>query len=523
MRSWLYSCLLGLTLLCVSCLDKSEYEIDSVSWNPSVALPLVNGKLLITDLLNDDDSLHFKTDSEGLLYVEYDQDLESQDIRNLFSVPSKSVAKSFILPGAVVPPHNNDIRSDSIISVVDFGMSPEKLNEIALSAGNVSFSTTLLPQSSQLNYEVYLVLSGFKSRTTGKAINTVIKGSGDIDLSDYTLTLNDNKFDMKLVLVFKKSSSSTTIAPATSVNVQLDFKDFQFIYIKGFLGDQVTSLDPQTVDMGIFDGSIFDQAEISLANPKATITVVNGNGVPVSADFVKLEARKNGADPLQVLLDPANPVDLNFPTVLGETKSTTVTVTNAKQLLDYAPSQVYYQADARINAGLTSGNNFLMDTSQLRVKLHVEVPLWGSASGIVLQDTLDVDLSSAEDSGVTGASLKLKLSNQFPLDGDIQFILTDEHFTPITTLLTDDQMHVIQGSTVSATGELQTVGTYDNLIQLSSDKIQNLFKAKHLILVAALQTSRVAQTGTPPDVKFKAEYSLSVEAGILASLNLNVK
>lgn len=523
MRSWLYSGLLGLTLLCVSCLDQSEYDINSVSWNPSVALPLVNGSLQITDILNKDDSTHFKTDSDGLLYVEYDQQLESQDIRKLFSIPSKSVAKSFILPGAVIPPHNNDIRSDSIVSTVDFGMSPEQLSEIALSAGSVSFSTSLLPQSSQLQYDVYMVLSGFKSRSTGKALNTVVNGSGNIDLSDYTLSLNANKFDLKLVLVFKKTSSTTTIAPATSVNVQLDFKNFQFIYIKGFLGDQVTSLAPQTVDMGIFNGSIFDQAQVSLADPKVNITVVNGNGVPVSADFVKLEARKQGANPIKILLNPANPVALNYPAVLGETKTTTVAVTNVKELLDYAPSQIFYQADARINAGLTSGNNFIMDTSQLRVNLHVEVPLWGSASGIVLQDTLNVDLSSVDESQVTDASLKLKLSNEFPLDGDIQFILTDDHFVPITTLLTDDQMHLIKGSTVNASGELQTVGTYDNSIKLSSDKIANLFKAKHLILVAGLQTSRDTQTGTPPDVKFKADYSLSVEAGILATLKLNVK
>ncbi|MEI9918785.1 MAG: hypothetical protein WDO14_08275 [Bacteroidota bacterium] len=523
MRSWLYSVLVGLTLLCVSCLDKSEYEIDSVSWNPSVALPLVNGQLHITDILNDDDSIHFKTDSDGLLYVEYDKELQSTDIRKLFSIPSKSVAKSFILPGAVIPPHNNDIRSDSIISAIDFGMSPEKLNEIALNSGNVSFATSLLPQSSQLKYDMYLVLSGFKSRSTGKALNAVINGSGNIDLSDYTLSLTDNKFDLKLVLVFKKSTTSTTIAPATSVNVQLAFGDFKFIYIKGFLGDQVTSLEAQTVDLGIFDGGIFDQAEISLANPVVSINVINGNGVPVSADFVKIEARKQGSDPIKVLMNPANPVDLNFPTVLGDTKSTTVAVTNVKELLDYAPGQIYYQADARINSGLTSGNNFIMDTSQMRVNVHVEVPLWGSASGIVLQDTLDVDLSSAEDSDVETASLKLKLLNQFPLDGNIQFVLTDEHYAPITTLLTEDQSHLIEGSTVDANGELQSVGTYDNIIKLNDDKIENLFKAKHLIMIAALQTSRDGQTGTPPDVKFKADYSLSVEAGILATVKLNVK
>jgi hypothetical protein len=522
MRFWLYSVLLGFTLLCVSCLDKSDYDIDSVSLNPSVALPLVNGQLQITDILNDDDSTHVKTDADGLLYISYDQALASQDIRKLFSIPSKSVAKSFILPGAVVPPHTKDIRSDSIISTVDFGMSPEKLNEIALNSGNVSFSTSLLPQSSQLDYEVYLVLSGFKSRTTGNVLNTVIKGSGNIDLSDYTLTLNDNKFDLKLVLVFKKTSSSTTIAPATSVNVQLQFGNLKFIYIKGFLGDQVTSLDPQTIDMGIFDGSIFEEAQLSLAEPTVTLTVVNGNGVPVSANFVKLEARKPGANPLPILINPANPVALNYPTVPGETKSTTVTVTNVKDLLDYAPSQIYYQADARINAGLVSGNNFVFDTSQMKVNFHVEVPLWGSASGIVLQDTLDVDLESTENSQVTEASLKLKLTNEFPLDGDIQFVLTDEHYVPISSLLTQDQMHLIKGSTVDAKGELQSVGSYDNIIALDKGNIDNLFKAKHLILVAGLQTSRNTQ-GAAQDVKFKAGYSLSVEAGILATLKLNVK
>lgn len=522
MRSWLYSIPLGLVLLCVSCLDQSEYDIDSVNWNPSVALPLVNGKLQITDLLNNDDSTHVKTDPNGLLYIEYDHALQSQDIRELFDVPSKAVAKSFVLPGAIVPPHTQDIRSDSILSTIDFGMSPEKLNEIALSAGSVSYTTGLLPQSSQLNYEVNLVLSGFKSRTTGKALNTVIKGSGNIDLSDYTLTLNDNKFDLKLVLIFKKSATSTTIAPSTSINIQLNFGTFKFIYIKGFLGDQTTALDPQTIDMGIFDGDIFKQAQISLAQPNVTVTIANGNGVPVQANFVKLEARKQGAAPLPIVLNPANPVSLSYPTVLGDSKSTTIAVSNVKALLDYAPTEIYYQANARINAGLVAGNNFILDSSQMKVNFHVEVPLWGSATGIVLQDTLDVDLSGTEDSEITSAALKLKLSNEFPLDGTIQLALTDDKYVLLTPLLTADQTHLIKGSTVNANGDLQSVGSYDNSIELDKEKIDNLFKAKHIILVAALQTSRNTQ-GSAQDVKFKADYSLSIEAGILATLNLKVK
>jgi hypothetical protein len=519
---WLYSCFAGLTLLCGSCIDQSDYEIDSVSLEPTYVGKLVTGSLGITDLLNDDDSLHFKTNNEGLLYVTYDQELVSQDIRNLFDIPSIPINRSFVMPGATIPPHNKDLRSDSIASVVDFGMSPEKLDEISLSEGRITYSTSNNPSSTNLDYEVQIALAGFKSRTTGKSLSAVIKGNGTIDLSDYDLTLNDNKFDLKLVLVLKKTSSFTVIPPASSVNIQLNFGGFKFFYIKGFLGDQVTSLDAQSMPVGIFDSKVFQEADISLAQPKVSLTVYNQNGVPCNVTFTKLEARKDGAAPMQITLNPANPVPLAYPTVIGDTKATTVTITNVNELLNYAPNELYYQADARINEGLTSGENFVLDTSEMKVKLNIEIPLWGTASGIVLQDTLDVDLENVEGSEVDAVQLKLKFVNEFPLDGNVQFVLTDNNYTPITTLLTSDQTNIIKGSTVNAAGELQSAGVYDGIIDLDKSKIDNMFDAKHIIVVTSLQTSRNAAGGAQ-DVKFMADYKLSIDVGVLATLKLKVE
>jgi hypothetical protein len=521
MRSWLYSSLLGITLLCISCLDKSDYELDGLSLNPTLALPLVHGNLTIGDMLNDQDSEHFKTDANGLIYVAYEEQFVSEDIRGLFKIPGLTVNKSFVMPGITVPPLTKGLRSDSIITIVDFGMSPEKLTEIALEAGRIGFSTSLNPQSSQLDYEVVLVLPGFKSKSN-QSLNTVIKGSGNIDLADYNITLTDNKFDMKLVLVFKKKSTSTTISPASSVNVQLNFSNFNFTHIKGFLGDQTTSLDAQSMDLGAFDGEIFEDAEISLARPKVTFTVFNTDGIPCNANFIKLEARKPNASPLAVVLNPGSPVSLAYPAVMGETKATVIDVSNVKELLDYAPTEIYYQADVRINTGLTSGNNFLFDSSRLRVKLNLEAPLWGSASGIVLKDTLDVDLEDTESSEVSSASLKLTLINQFPLDGNVQFVLTDANYKVIGTLLLPEQTNIIKGSTVDADGELQAAGAYLGTIELDKTKIENIFQAKHIIITAGLQTSRNS-SGAATDVKFMADYFLSIEAGILATLKLNVE
>ncbi len=518
MRAWLYSPILGFTLLCSSCINQSDFEIDSVTLDPTLELPLVHGQLQLTDILNNDDSSHFKTDEDGLLYISYSDELLSEDVRNMFELHDLEVNKSFVLPGMVIPPHNNDYEYDVITSDVDFDLDPEKLNEIALNGGQIAYSVVLTPQSSNLDYEVRLVLDGFKSRTTNQTMDKVIEGDGVIDISDNTITLDDNKFVLKLSLIFKKSSSSTTIAPATSVNISLGFEDFSFEYIKGFLGDQKTSMEPRTTALGFFNGDIFSGADVSFAQPKVSLTVYNENGVPCNVHFVKLEARKDGAAPLSITLNPPNPVTLAFPTVLGDTKATTVGVVNVADLMNYAPSEIFYQADVHINEGLTSGNNFVIDSSAMKVKLNIDVPLWGSASGVVLQDTLDVDLEDVKSSEVESAALKLHLVNQIPLDGNLQFVLTDENYEPLGTLLLPDQTNIIKGSTVGSNGELEAAGEYSGNIEIDQAKIENLFKTKHLILMANLETSE-----TPTDVKFLADYGLTINAKVLASLKLTVE
>lgn len=521
MRSWLYSSALGFTLLCISCIDTSEYEFDGVALNPSLALPLVNGNLTISDMLNDEDSAHFKKYDDGLLYVAYEDQFVSQDVRDLFAIPNINVNKSFVMPGLTIPPHTEDIRSDSLTSVVDFGMSPEKLNELLLASGRIDFTTTLTPSASNLEYEVVVAIPAFKS-SSNQPLNKAIHGTGTIDLANYKLFLTDNKFDLKLVLIFKKTTKSTVISPSTAVNVRLTFGAFNFIYLKGFLGDQTTSLDPQSLDLGAFDGDLFADADVSLAQPKVSFTMSNGNGIPGQVTFIKLEARKPGAAPLPVILNPGNPVALAYPAVMGEKKETTISVTNVKELIEYAPREIYYQADARINPGLTTGNNFMLDSSRLRVKLNIEVPLWGSASGIVLRDTLDLDLENTETSEIASAALKLKLINQFPLDGDVQFFLTDADYDVIGTLLASGQTHIIKGSTVDSDGELQAAGVFLETIDIDQDRIDNIFNAKHIIISATLQTSRNG-SGAATDVKFMADYFLSIEAGVLARLKLRVE
>ncbi len=319
-------------------------------------------------------------------------------------------------------------------------------------------------------------------------------------------------------MVLKKSTTSLVISPNTFVSLKLSFLGMDFSYIKGFFGDQTASLPADIIDIGAF-GTTLDDADVSFAQPKVSLEVVNDNGVPCLVDFKKFEVQ-NGTQSLAVVMNPANPISVAYPIQLGTSAKTLVSVVNVKELLAFAPQRFYYKVDARINKGLTTGNNFLTDTSKMKVSLNVEVPLYGHASNISLLDTLKIDLSNVDGSSINSASLKVKISNELPLDAKIQFYMTDDKYKILDSLLAPSQTAIIKGSTVTASGDLQTPGVYDQLIQLEKTKIDKIFTAKYIIIRALMNTSKDA-SGSLPDVKFKSKYKMNVDLGLLVNLKIN--
>jgi hypothetical protein len=506
-------------LALVSCIDENDYSIDSVEVNPTIALPLVFGELSVQEFIKSTDSVYVKVYPDDLVYLSYSQKLASQGIKELFTIPDKSLIRSFFVPPLTIPPHTTDIRSDSIVEIVDLGLSPEQLDEISFKAGTINYSTTSNSPGFNNKYEVNISMPDFVSKTTGKPLNVSINSIGSINLSDYIVKLDKNKFDLKMVLVLKKSSTPVVINPNTFVSLRLSFLGMDFSYISGFFGDQTASLPADTLDVGAF-GTSLDDADASFAQPKITLEVINDNGVPCQVDFKKFEAQKD-AQSLAVILNPANPISVAYPTVLGTSAKTSVSVANVNELLDFSPTRFYYQADARINKNLTTGNNFLADTSKLRVSINVEVPLYGHASNINLLDTIKLDLGNFDQSTINTASLKTKISNELPLDAKIQFYLTDDKYKILDSLLTPSQTSLIKGSTVTTSGDLQSPGVVDQLIELEKSKIDQVFMAKYIIIKAVMNTSKKTD-GSFPNVKFKSKYKMKVDLGLLANLKISV-
>jgi hypothetical protein len=505
--------------LAISCINEKDYNLTSVTVHPSLAFPVAFGNLTVQDLLKTKDSIYVKVYPDDLVYLEYSDVLISRNIRDLFTIRGKSINQSFGIPSGTLPPHPNDIRSDSLIKVVDLGLNPEQLSQIDFKSGTITYSATLLP-ASNLPFDVILSSGDLTSKSTGSPLSITTHSSGSLPLADYKVVLNKNKFTLKLVLVLKKTTSSHSVGPNTSVAVSFSMMRMDFNVILGFFGDQTVRPPSETFKIGAF-GTTLNSSNISFAQPKVTLDVINGYGVPCKVDFSRIEARKDGAT-LSFQLNPPSPISIAYPATLGSSATTSVSITNAKQLMDFGPTKLFYQLSARINPGLTSGNNFLADTSTIKVKMNVEVPLYGHASGIVLKDTAKIELSKLDQSQIQSASLKVDVKNELPLDAKIQLYLTDANYIVTDSLLATAQTSLIKGSSVTASGDLKTARVVSDVIVLNVDKLNKIFTSKNIIIKAVLNSSKDA-SGNSQDVKFKSKYSIKVNIGMLAELNFNIK
>jgi hypothetical protein len=512
--------LVGILTL-TSCLDNKDYTLDTLTLTPSVALPVAFGDISLQDLISNKDSTYLRAYSDGLLYLYYSQKLASQDIRSLFTLPNNSYPISFSIPAGTLPAQSSDSPPVVITQTLDLNLSPEQLSEILLKSGTLNYTMALSAATNPANglpIDIIVTLTDVVDKTTGAPLNfTSSLGTGSKSLQNYIIKMNKNKFNIQVSMILKKRTSTVFVQSNTKLNIQLGFNNLDFTYIKGFLGDQTTSLPTQSVDLTVFSSSL-KKAKVSFAQPIIKMDVRNDYGVPCEVTFNKLEASKTGAV-LPITISPASPVALNFPTTFGTSATTSVSVTNAAAVLDFAPTKLTYAASARINKGLSSGVDFLADTSKLNVTLSTEVPLYGQASGVSVMDTMKIDLSSVKQSTVISSSLQIKTVNQLPLDANIQFYFMDKNYAIIDSLFTSNQTYIVKASTVTAAGDLQTASTGEVKLDMTSEKLNKLFSSSYLLVRSKLNTSKNS-SGALVNVKFKSSYKLKMNVGLLAKLSI---
>src|SRR5256885_2318046 len=136
-------------------INDKDFQIKAVQGNPTLVVPLASGNLSILDVLKDKDSANIKIKSDGLVYLSYDQQLISQEIRGLATISDvNNQGVTILVPPATYPPNQNDQNSTVVTKTIDMGISPEQLTEIGFKSGTMSYSMSLVPANNNFLYAI---------------------------------------------------------------------------------------------------------------------------------------------------------------------------------------------------------------------------------------------------------------------------------------------------------------------------------------------------------------------------------
>ncbi len=295
-------------------------------------------------------------------------------------------------------------------------------------------------------------------------------------------------------------------------NGAFNIKDFQFKFVKGFLGVDTFDVPRDTIKMDFFNN--WKQGEVRFENPKMTLTLDNSFGIPVRSFSRVANVISVNGQSLSLKSPLSQGVDINFPKLseIGQSKRTVVVLdknnSNLADIISLNPVAFDYDFDGITNPDPSvKTTGFMTDTSSFKLQVDLDLPIYGSAKNFVVSDTFPIDLSNYTN--VTNAEFKVITDNGMPIDLAMQGFFANANGTVIDSFYTNSTV-VLKGAPVGSDGLPRSIQTNESSVKVEADKLKRVLPAKKLIIRYSFSTTN---NGSVP-VKLTSTQDVRVRIGI---------
>jgi len=344
-----------------------------------------------------------------------------------------------------------------------------------------------------------------------------------------------SKFNITFAVTLNKSNA-TPITVADNASMTVGFTNPLFLKIFGYIKQPLLSPNLDTVPITIFNNVLPGGGTFTLVNPSVTFILNNSYGVPINATFSTLEGYSPGHPPYPITITTPslNPWQLPYPTILqiGQIITDSATISNATtantlgNAINNTPKNFVYSVNAQANPlgkPVAPATNFALDTSRFVVNFKLYLPFWGTASNIMLMDTIPFSLSGNNTNAIQSLQFKINATNGFPVDMGMQLYFTDsisptQKYNVLDSLISPYQ-EVLPSALVDTTNG--TVLAATNRITeciLDKTRVNNVANCKKMILKATFVTFNSGKT----NVKIFSTYFIDLKIGVLAQLQTRI-
>lgn len=538
-------------LLLQSC--KKEYfdldRLDSdVTWNPELAVPLIESEINMEEALerfDDEDIIIW--DNQGLLALKYFSNIFSFSAENAFSVQDQSTTfPTAVTPADVATVTGGNNSSNTLpatnypLDLSLFDNNPSTPNSPTLETVDFKGGNMNISASSSINCDarVDITMNNLRQGGTPLTISMVVPANGSqgatAPIANHRLDMVANPNNLSISATITYIAGTGTPIAGQPMNITVGLSGLQFRLITGDFREQNVPVPLDSVRIRLFNNS--PDGDIVWEDPELRALFTNTFGTDIhigSSTFFALNQRQNTTVNLIAdLTGPAGEEIRGNGSVYGVASDTVLlnsANSNVKDIAEIEPNFIVYNVDATVDpASSTLANNWVADTSKLRMDLEAYLPFFGTASDFKKVDTTEIDIFPIGDDieEITSVMLRLILENGFPIDGYGQVVFMDSSFNRIDSVWADPRTQILASGVVvnevvdQVSGRTRTITD----ITISRELLEKL-EAQGLAnieLSGWAETTTVGSMQTPVKIfqnySLKLNLALKVEAKVKATL-----
>jgi hypothetical protein len=522
---------LYLSILYSGCQKDLEKLQDS--WNPAMAIPVIDGSMNFEDLVASADTAYIKTNPDKSIYFVYRSSFPSPTAEELIPIPKQDYRGSYNLnAGQIVTLQTLGFLNISYTDTIRFDFTNnERIDLIEFKGGNLDFRLSSMIRDC---VEVTLSIPALRSRT-GVPFNKTfdlnytnqqlpIRDAYNVDLNGYKVDLsvgNTSSNKIPVTIGIRYRYIGNPISPSDTVRYDVDFTNIRFSYLAGYIGKHTYAMPEDSILFNVFNNTY--AGKVTLSRPQLNLYFTNSYGVPLAFDLSKCRAFSTTSPPLRLFkfdtLHIAAPATRNDPPKRTILKMANPDSINLISILEKSPNKLEYAVGGVTNptGGITQ-TNFVKDTSRVRADIETIIPLELSINGLALQDTFDFNMEDNKlGEKIELLKIKFVTQNEFPVNIGIQVYFVDAAYNKLDSLISPYQEILASAIPVNPAdpGSRAVPAPHKVLyFQIDKPRVEKVIQAKYVILKGVMNT--YSQGGPPLPVRFYSDYKLKVKMGVFA-------
>ncbi len=486
-----------ISVLFVSC--RKEKAI----WESDWSLPLVSDTLNLKNLVTDS---FLAVNGSGNYQLEINRNILDLNLSDYIEIPDTTISQKYsiasgslnVQPGTSFVNNNKDHL---------FDLQGAELKSVVISEGKIKISVEN-PIETKTIFTVKLP----KAKKDGLAISKTFQApagtnanpsvtSAEIDLTGYELNLTGtngegfNLLQSQMIVQTDESGVAVTVNNYDTTKFIIEMEGIKMNYARGYFGNIIVQ-DTSDLYVEFLDkitSGIFDL-------PATNIQFIISNGIKVSARAtLNSLTNTNSYSGTSVAL---NHPQMGVPFIINQATGTwdsffasiktilfTSSNSNVEQFIENlgAHQKLDFKLELNPYGNISGGWDEFFPNSKLQVMLKAQMPLSASMTNLTFQDTFDLNIDSdPNNTHIVAGKLKLKVSNAFPLQGEVKMFLLDASGQLIETVNGSELIpSSVYGTMISGQMQKSDATIY---FDLNSNTLNKINSIKKVVIKSVLNT-----------------------------------